>query len=109
MNRGTNDHVHRGAPTTTRLDVRQTIRCMVGRTDTLTHSALYINHRRALYKYMRHALINRWDEVIQSTNKLIMDCVESGCDVPGQLRTDNVSLMRVIHIQVAEGVFGLKN
>ncbi len=81
---------------------------MVGRTDTLTHSALYINHRRALYKYMRHTLINRRDEVTQSTNKLIMDCVESGCDVPGQFRTDNISLIRVIHVQVAKGVFGLK-
>jgi hypothetical protein len=81
---------------------------MVGRTDTLTHSALYMDHRRALYKYIRHTLINRRDEVTQSTNKLIMDCVESGCDVPGQLRADNISLIRVIHVQIAEGEFGLK-
>ena len=69
-----------------------------------------MNHMRAFREYMRHALINRWDEVSQSTNKLIMDCVENGCDgdVPGQPRTDSISLIRVIHVQVAEGVLGLK-
>lgn len=37
-----------------------------------------------------------------------MDWVESGCEVPSQLRTDDISLIRVIHVQVAESVFGLK-
>ena len=34
--------------------------------------------------------------------------VESGRDVSSQLGTDDISLIRVIRIQVAEGVFGLK-
>jgi hypothetical protein len=34
--------------------------------------------------------------------------VEGGCDVPGQLRTDDISVISVVHVQVAEGVFGLK-
>jgi len=57
---------------------------------------------------MRHTLINRWDKVSQSADKLIMDWVESGRDVPSQLGTDDISLIRVIRVQVAEGVFGLK-
>jgi len=74
---------------------------MVGKVDTLTHSALYINHTHVLEEYMRHTLINR-------PSKLIMGWVESGCDVPSQLGTDDISLIRIIHVQVAEGIFGLK-
>jgi hypothetical protein len=37
-----------------------------------------------------------------------MDLVESGCNVPGQLRTDDSSVIGVVHVQETEGVFGLK-
>jgi len=58
---------------------------MVGKVGTLIQSVLYMNHRRVFQKYMGRTLINGWDEASQSTNKFIMDSVESGCDVPGQL------------------------
>jgi hypothetical protein len=67
-----------------------------------------MSHRRMFQKYMGRTLINRWDEVSQSTNKFIMDLVKSGSDVSGQLGTDDSSVIAVVHVQVAEGVFGLK-
>ena len=81
---------------------------MVGKIDTLTHSALYIKHRRALQEHIRRTLTRRWDEVFQSANKLVMDLIESRCDVPSQLRTGNASVICVVHVHEAEGVFGLK-
>lgn len=37
-----------------------------------------------------------------------MDVVESGCDVPCQLRTGDTSVICVVHVQEAKGVLGLK-
>jgi hypothetical protein len=37
-----------------------------------------------------------------------MDLVESRCDVSGQPGTDYTSVIRVVHVQEAEGVFDLK-
>ena len=52
-----------------------------GKIDSLTQS--YVNHRLVFQKYKGRTLINSWGEVSQSTNKFIMDLVESGCDVLG--------------------------
>jgi hypothetical protein len=81
---------------------------MVGKIDTLTHSALYMKHRRAHQEYVRRTLTRGWDAVSQSADKLVMDMVESRRDVPCQLRTGDASVIRVIHVQEAEGIFGLK-
>jgi hypothetical protein len=67
-----------------------------------------MKHRRAFREHTRHTLTSGWDAVSQSTDKLIMDLVESGCDVPCQLGTDDASVIRVVHVQEFEGVFGLK-
>jgi hypothetical protein len=58
---------------------------------------------------MRHTVTSRWDAVSQSTDKLIMDLIESRCDVPCQLGTDDASVIHIVHVQEDEGVSGLKN
>ena len=80
---------------------------MVGKIETLTHSTLNMSHRHVFQKCTGRTLINGWDEVPQSTNKFIMNLVESGRNVPGQLRTGDSSVIDVVHVQVAEGIFGL--
>jgi hypothetical protein len=67
-----------------------------------------MKRRCAFQEYTRHTLTSGWDAVSQSADKLIMDLIESGCDVPRQLGTADASVIRVVHVQEAEGVFGLK-
>jgi hypothetical protein len=57
---------------------------------------------------MRHTLTSGWDAISQSTNKLIMDLIESCSYVPCQLGTDDASVIHVVYVQEFEGVFGLK-
>jgi len=40
---GMNSHEHKGAPTNTRLDMRQITRCSVGTMGILTHSTFFVN------------------------------------------------------------------
>ena len=58
---------------------------------------------------MRRTLTRRRDAVFQSTDKLLVDLIESRCDVPCQLRTDDASVIRVVLVQEDEGVSCLKN
>ena len=57
---------------------------------------------------MGRTLVNRWDELFQSTNKFIIDLVESSRDVPSQFGRDDSSVIAIVHVQVAQGVLGLK-
>jgi hypothetical protein len=81
---------------------------MVGTIDTLTHSTLYMNDRDALQEYMRHTIIHRWNTVSQRADNLIMNWVESCCDVPGQLQTGDIPVIHVFHVQKLDGIFKLK-
>jgi hypothetical protein len=78
-----NLRLHRGAPTNTRLDVRQSIRCNVGRIDTLTQSALPMNYR-IIFNDVSPTFTIRWDALSNGCVELIIDLRKSGRDVPCQ-------------------------